>query len=131
MAIKGTPFQGRDAVIMPRVYTGLTLVLYTNAANSLDDASTGATLVAPVGTGYAPIALNGVWSSSLGVVTYDHGTPDDPVFQNTGGVNWSAQVTGAAILAGASLLHFMDDPNGPVTLAAGKKYLVDLSSLVA
>lgn len=134
MATKGTPNQGRDQIIAPRVYTSLTLVLYTNAGGSLDDESAYADLTQPTGTGYAPITLSGTWSSTDGVVTYDHGTPDDPAFENThASNNWSAAVTGAAIIGGAGpyLLHFMDIPDGAMTMTPGKRLRVDLSSLVA
>lgn len=134
MAIKGTPFQGRDNLIIPRVYTGLTLVLYVNLPDSLGESSVAADLVQPTGAGYAPIVLNGVWSAASGVATYDHGTPDDPFWQSTEpSANWSQPITGAAIIAGAGpyLLHFQDNPDGQVVMTPGQKFVVDLSNLVA
>ncbi len=133
--IKGTPYQGRDRIIAPRVYiAGLQLVLYCNALNSLDDSSLYSALVQPTGTGYAPITLNGVYASANGIVTYDHGTPDDPFWQNTHAtLNWSQPVTGAAIIGGAGpyLLHFMDNPNGAITVTPQRKISVNLSTIVS
>ena len=110
MAIIGTPKEGRDKIISDRVYTSGTLDLrcYTNTANSLDADTVFADLVEPTGTGYGAITLNGVFSETDGVVTYDHGTPDDPEFENTespGGSNWSAAVTGIAMTDGTYVLH--------------------------
>jgi hypothetical protein len=133
VASKGTPYQGRDLIIAPRVYTGLSLIAYTNAQDSLSDTSVYADLVQPAGSGYAPIALSGSWASSNGVVTYDHGTPDDPNWENTHATNnWSLPVTGVAIIdASNRLLHFHDLSNGPVTMTPAKKLVVNLSTLVA
>lgn len=141
---KGTPYQGRDLIIAPRVYTALTLVLYCNTLDSLSDTSIYADLVQPVGSGYAPIALGGTWASANGVVTYDHGVTlgffnpfsgkYDPYWQNThASASWSQPVTGAAIIGGAGpyLLHFLDDQNGAVTMTAKQKLAVNLSTLVA
>lgn len=136
MALSGTPHQGRDNIIAPRVYVNCQLILYTNESDSLDDNTVLADLNQPTGTGYAPIELNGTWSSVEGVVTYDHGTPDDPAFLNTGESNWSLPVTGAAIISGSDLLHFKDSVDGAgapvsVTMSPGMKFVVDLSNLVA
>jgi hypothetical protein len=134
VATKGTPNQGRDQIIAPRVYTGLTLILYTNTADSLTDSTLYSNLTQPTGTGYAAVSLSGVWSSADGIVSYDHGTPDDVIFENThASANWSAPVVGAAIIGGAGpyLLHFMDAPEAPITMTPGQKFRVDLSTLVA
>lgn len=134
MAAKGTPYQGRDLIIAPRVYTGLQLVLYVNLQNSLSDLSVYADLVQPTGTGYAPISLSGVWLSAQGIITYDHGTPDDPIWQNThASNNWSQPVSGAAIIGGAGpyLLHFHDFADGQITMVPSRKIAVNLSTLVA
>lgn len=131
MATSGTPHEGKDNVVVPAVYTGLQLVLYTNTADSLDEDTVLADLTQPTGeTGYGAITLSGVWSSTDGVVTYDHGTPDDPAFENTGGSNWSVQPTGAAITDGTYILHFKDFADGAQTVQPGQKVIIDLSSLV-
>jgi hypothetical protein len=132
MASSGTPLEGRDA-IAARVYTsGLTLVLYTNTQDSLSSSTVLADLTFPTGDGADAKTLSGTWSSSDGVVTYDDGTPDDPVFENThASNNWSAAVTGAAIHDGTALWHFKDFDDGAITMTPGKKIRVDLSSLVA
>lgn len=132
MAIKGTPYQGRDNVIAPRVYTGMTLILYCNLADSLGDSSVYADLVQPTGTGYAPISLAGVWTSVNGIVTYDHGTPDDPGWQNThASLNWSLPVTGVALIAGTNLVHFMDFSDGAKTMTPSRRLVVNLSTITA
>ena len=134
MATSGTPNEGRDNIIAPRVYSNLQLRLYTNTGDSLDEDTVLADINEPTGTGYASYTLAGTWSSTDGVVTYDDGTPDDPVFQNTGGTNWNLPVVGAFITDGTYVLHFRDGQaaNGwPVTMTPNRKIRVDLSSLVA
>lgn len=133
MATKGTPNEGRDNIIAPRVYDGtLSLGLYTNTADSLDEDSVLADLTQPTGTGYALVPLAGVFQSADGVVTYDHGTPDDVIFENTHATNnWSAPVVGAFVTDGTYLLHFQDAPEAPITMTPGKKFLVDISNLIA
>ncbi len=135
MASSGTPKEGRDFIISDRVYTTgtLDLRLYVNIADSLDADTVFADLTEPTGTGYAAITLNGVFSESDGVVTYDHGTPDDPVFENTeseGGANWSQDITGVVMTDGTYVLHFQDLTSS-VTMSPGKKLQVDISSLIA
>ncbi len=135
MATSGTPNEGRDNIISNRVYTTgtLDLRLYVNLANSLDADTVFADLVEPTGTGYAPITLSGVFSEADGVVTYDHGTPDDASFENTnaeGGDNWSQVITGVAMTDGTYVLHFQDLLT-PVTMTPGKKLTIDLSTLIA
>ena len=135
MATKGSPLEGFDNIVGPRVYTNtLTLRCYVNTADSLSAASVLADIVEPTGTGYAPIILNGTWTWNSGVGTYDHGTPDDPQFENTnpeGGANWSQAVTGQFMTDGTYILHFMDLSDGAVTMTPGKKLRADLSNLVA
>ena len=136
MATKGTPNEGRDFIISDRVYTTgtLDLRLYVNTADSLDANTVFADLTEPTGTGYAPITLNGVFSETNGVVTYDHGTPDDPIFENTeggGGSNWSQPITGVVMTDGTYILHFSDLVGGSVTMTPGYKLRVDVSSLIA
>ena len=135
MATKGTTDEGQDNVIGARVYTtgSLQLRCYTNTPDSLGETSVFADFTEPTGTGYAPITLNGVWSFNNGVCTYDHGTPDDPAFENTeseGGSNWSTDVTGVWMTDGIYCLHFSDLVS-PVTMTPGYRLSVDLSSLVA
>lgn len=135
MAISGTTKEGIDNIISDRVYTASTLDLrcYANTANSLDADTVFADLTEPTGTGYAPISLVGVFSETDGVVTYDHGTPDDPEFLNTnaaGGSNWSNPITGIAMTNGVYVLHFVDLLTA-VTMTPGKKLRVDISTLIA
>lgn len=122
-------------MIAGRVYNNtLTLRLYVNVQDSLDATTVFADMTEPTGIGYAPITLNGVWSSSDGVITYDHGTPDDPVFENTnseGGANWSNPITGVWMTDGVSVLHFQDLVVSSVTMTPGYKLRVDISTLVA
>jgi len=132
MSRAGTPFGGLDE-IAKRIYidgADFDLVLYTNTPNSLGDSTVTADLVQPTGPGYAPITLNGVWSRLNGLVTYDHGTPDNPMW--TAGGAWSAPVTGAAMISGATVVHFKDynDAGGNWVAANGKKLAVDITNLV-
>ena len=130
MATSGTVFEGRDNIIVPAVYTGLDLRLYTNTGDSLTASSTLASLTYPSGTGYATITLSGVWSSTNGVITYDHGTPDNPSW--TAGSDWTGgDVTGAAITDGTYLLHFKDLSLGATTMTTGTVLEVDLSTFIA
>lgn len=133
MATSGTPDEGQD-LIAARVYDGtLEFRLYANTADSLDETTVFADIVEPTGTGYAPIPLAGVYTSTDGVVTYDHGTPDDPVFENLnagGGSNWSNPITGAFMTDGVVVLHFKD-LSSSVTMTPGKKLKIDLSTLIA
>ncbi len=137
MATNGTPFEGRDNVIVPALYQALTdsaslqLFLYTNAADSLDSTTILSNLVDPSGTGYSRKTLGGVWSGSNGIVTYDDGTPDDIIFENTGGGDWTPDITGAAILSSIYLLHFKDFALGSITMTPGKQIRIDLSTLIS
>lgn len=135
MASDGTPNEGRDFIISDRVYTTgtLQLRLYIDLADGFDDTTVFADFTEPTGNGYAPIALSGVFSEADGVVTYDHGTPDDPIFENTelqGGSNWSNPITGVWMTDGTYVLHFQDTL-ASVTMEPGKKLRVDVSSLIA
>ncbi len=135
MATKGTPDEGQDNVIGARVYTTGTLQLrcYINTADSLSESTVFADMTEPTGTGYGFILLNGVYSFNNGVITYDHGTPDDPIFENTeseGGSNWSNPITGVWMTDGTYVLHFQDLVTS-VTMTPGKKLQVDLSTLIA
>lgn len=132
MSRAGTPLGGLD-LIADRVYISgadFTLVLYTNTPNSLGDATVAADLVQPTGSGYAPITLTGTWASVNGLVTYDHGTPDNPMW--TAGGAWSAPVTGAAMISGTKVVHFRDynDSGGNWVAANGKKLAVDITNMV-
>jgi len=135
MATSGTPNEGRDFIISDRVYTTGTLEirLYINTADSLDAATVLADITEPTGTNYLPITLTGVFSESDGVVNYDHGTPDDPIFENTeseGGSNWSNPITGVFMTDGTYVLHFQDLLSS-VTMTPGKRLRVDISTLIA
>jgi hypothetical protein len=140
---QGTPIAGLEE-ITKRVYIDgpdLTLVAYTNTQDSLDANTVAATLTQPtVANGYAPVVLSGTWARVGGVVTYTHPAgPNADEFGNpawfpTG--TWSAPVTGVAIIYGTAVLHFMDNRDGagdPVTFtaAAGKKFVVDLSTVAS
>lgn len=143
MARQGTP-NGGLAEITERVYVNgadFTLVAYTNTQDSLGANTVAADLTQPTSAnGYAPITLNGTWSTNNGVVTYTHpaGPNADalgnPTWFATGA--WSAVVTGAALIFGSRVLHFMDhrdSAGNPLTFtaAAGKRFSVDLAALVA
>lgn len=133
MARSGTPKGGRDEIAERTYVNGadFTLVAYTNTPNSLGDDSVAADLVQPsVANGYAPITLNGVWSSVNGIVEYDHGTPDNAEWIATGA--WSAPVTGAAIIYGSRIVHFRDynDSGGSWVASAGRKLQVDITNMV-
>ena len=128
--IQGTPNGGLDEIATRTYVNGadLTLVCYTNTADSLDLNSTAATLTQPNETnGYAPIVLSGAWSTSNGIVTYDHGGGTNPTWSASGA--WSATVTGVAIIFGGALMHFKD-LSVPFVAAAGKKLAVDLATVV-
>ncbi len=133
MARSGTPDGGLDE-IGERVYVNgadFTLVAYTNTPNSLGNSTMVADLVQPtVANGYAPIALNGTWTTVEGLVEYDHGTPDNPTWTATGA--WSAPVTGAAIITGTRVVHFRDynDAGGSWVAANGRKLAVDITNLL-
>lgn len=133
MATNGTPYEAVDNIIVPAVYTGLDLRLYTNTPGSLDRTTVLADLTYPsdgaISTGYAHYTLSGVWTSTNGVITYDDGTPDNPVFTNSGGSTWSLTVTGSVLTDGTYILHFKDIAGGAVTMTAGKAIEVDLSTL--
>ena len=137
MATSGTPNEGLDA-ISNRVYTSdgtLQLRLYVNLADSLDADTVFADIVEPTGTGYAPESLTGVFSETDGIVTYDDGTPDDVIFENTeseGGSNWSQAVNGVILydVTNNAVLHF-NDLSVPITMTPGKKLKIDLSTLIA
>lgn len=130
MATVGTPYEGRDNIIGPAVYVAtLQARLYTNTQDSLDSATVFADMTEPSGTGYAAITLNGSWGFNNGVFTYDHGTPDDPVWENTGGTTWTGgDVTGIWITDGTYVLHFKDLTAGPVEMVAGAELQLDLST---
>lgn len=131
MATEGTPYQGLDYAAA-RIYTSaLSLVCYTNAANSLGDATVYADLAQPASAnGYAPIALSGTWTILNGTVTYDHGTPDNPRWTATG--SWGATVNGVAMVdvAAGKILHFRDCAV-PFVASNGRKLEPDITNLLS
>jgi hypothetical protein len=143
MATSGTPYEGRDSVVGPMIYTVLTsaslikLVLYENTADSLGDSTVFANLTTPSGeTGYADATLGTGWSFSSGVFQYDDGTPDNLSFTNSGAGAWGNAVIGAAMICqtpytGSTwyVLHFKDFANA-ITLGAGESIEVDINTLV-
>ena len=136
MSTNGTPFEGVDNILL-NAYTGLQLILYTNAANSLDRDTVFADLTQPSAlddeaapNGYAAITLSGTWSSTNAVISYDHGTPDNPRFTNDGPTyDWN-EVFGSVITDGTYVLHFKDFSSSR-TLAPGATLDIDISSLVS
>lgn len=129
MASQGSPLAGLDDIASLAYVSGqLTLVAYTNVADSLGPDTVAADLSQPSSNnGYAPIVLDGTWSSSGGVVTYLHSTPTNPVWTATG--TWTANVTGVAIIRGSTVRHFKDLSSAFIA-DAGKKLEVDLNSVL-
>lgn len=130
MAKKGTPYEGRDNIIVPKVYAAGTLLvgLYTNTFDSLDQTTVLADLTEPTGTGYARISLTNTFSAINGLATYDGA---NPVFENTGSVDWVGDITGTFITDGTYVLHFKDlVPEVAQTIAAGETLTVDLVTLL-
>lgn len=144
MSNKGSPSAGL-AEIARRVFTGpqYTLVAYTNAQGSLGPTTMLSDLVQPtVANGYAPILLDGVWSFNGGVASYAHSAGatnsndglNHPCWYATGA--WSAPATGAAMVYGNIVQHFVDYTDGSGSLisfiaAAGGKWATDISSLAS
>jgi hypothetical protein len=143
VATQGTPNAGLDEIIRRAYINGaaFTLVAYTNAQNSLGANTLAADLTQPTSSnGYAPIVLNGVWSTNAGVLAYVH--PAGPAADALGNPTWfasgawSAPVIGIALIYSTYVIHFMDHRDGagsPTTFvaAAGKRLTVDLQALVA
>ncbi len=135
MATSGTPHEGVDNILIA-AYTGLTMLLYTNTANTLDRDTVLADITEPSAlddggndNGYAQITLSGVWASNLSSITYDHGTPDNPIFTNTGVEgNWDPAV-GTIIHDGTYILHFKDFGSA-IALTLGATLEIDVSSAV-
>lgn len=130
MATQGTPYGGlNDIAALAYVSGALTLVAYTNTADSLGSATVAADLTQPTtANGYAPITLDGTWSTSNGVLTYVHSTPTNPTWTATS--SWSATVTGVAIIRGTTVRHFKD-LTSPFVAAGGRKLAVDLASVLS
>jgi len=130
MASQGTPNGGLDEIAERTYVNGadLTLVAYTNAAGSLGATTLSADLTQPAAAnGYAPILLDGTWSTTDGVVTYTHSTPTNPTWNATG--SWGAVVTGAAIITGTRVVHFKDLATA-FTAANGKNLAIDLATII-
>ena len=132
MAVSGTPYEGRDNIVGPLVYTSaLQLLLYTNTQDTLNASSVLADISEATGTGYVKVNMTGSWSWVNGIVTYDHGTPDDIIFENTGTLDWPTAVTGSAIIDGTYILHYKDLAIGSIILQPGFQLKIDISSLVS
>ena len=132
MAVSGTPFEGRDNIVGPNVYTSaLQIRLYTNTKDSLGNSTVLADMTEPSGTGYAAITLSGTFTTTNGVVDYDHGSGTNPVFENTGGVDWTGDVTGSFITDGVYVLHFKDFSSAAQTVVPGAQIEIDVSNLVS
>lgn len=129
MATQGTPNEGLDDIASLSYVSGaLTLIAYTNTAGSLGSTTVGADLNQPTQVnGYAPILLDGTWTTVDGVVTYLHSTGVNPGWVALGA--WSAPVTGVAIVRGSIVRHFKDCDSA-FSAAAGKPLEVDLNSVV-
>ena len=129
MALKGTPNDGLDDIATSAYVSGqLTLIAYTNPGDSLGATTVAADLNQPTeANGYAPIVLDGTFSSTDGILTYTHSTSTNPGWTALGA--WSADVTGVAIIKGAVCRHFKDC-DSPFTAAAGKKLEIDLNSVL-
>jgi hypothetical protein len=113
--IVGTPNGGLDEIgeSAYKNHAQYSLVAYTNARDSLGLSTLVINLVQPtVANGYAPILLNGSWTSISGDVTYLHSIVNPntgfrrPYWQATGA--WSAAVRGVALIFGARVIHFAD-----------------------
>lgn len=138
MATQGTPNEGLD-LIGDRVYVSgsdLTLVAYTNTADSLGAGSVYANLTQPsVSNGYAPILLDGTWVTANGILGYTHSSTlvaANPLLTGWAATGvWSATVIGVAILDGTSTLLHFKDLSSSFTATDGKKLGVDLQTVVA
>ena len=106
------------------------LVAYTNTADSLSDTSVYADITEPASAnGYAPILLDGTWSSTNGVITYVHSTPTHPSWAATGG--WGATVTGVAIVYNSATLVHWKDLDVAFSAADGKRLEIDLDTVIS
>jgi hypothetical protein len=129
LATQGSPNEGLDDIASLAYFSGaLTLVAYTNPGDSLGPTTVAADLNQPTQVnGYAPIVLDGTWSTDNGVVTYLHSTGVNPRWVALGA--WSAPVTGVAMIRGSVCRHFKD-LDSAFSAAAGKPLEVDLNSVL-
>lgn len=143
MATKGTTIAGLQEIAR-RVFSGpaYTLVAYTNSQGSLGPNTALSDLIQPsTVNGYAPILLDGVWTFTGGVASYAHSAGatnsndglNNPTWYASGA--WSAPATGAAMVYGGVVQHFVDYVDGGGNLisfiaAAGGKWAIDISNLV-
>lgn len=131
MALQGTPKEGLTE-LATRIYVeggDLTLVAYMNPGNSLGDLSVAVDLVQPqFANGYAPIVLSGQYSIVDGVASYLHTSGGDPGWIATG--DWGPNpVVGAALVYGATLVHFRDF-QAPQVMKAGDKLYITITDLL-
>ena len=131
MADSGTAHEGVDNVLI-NAYTGLKLILYTNGFQAFDRDSVLADFTEPDSVdsesdpnGYAPVLLNGTWSSLQSVITH----VPDVTFTNTGNSEAWNIVYGAAMVTATHVLHWKDFAN-EYALDVGQSLVVDLSSMV-
>jgi hypothetical protein len=131
-----TPNEGLDYLLSKVYVTGaLTLIAYTNTADSLSENTVFADLTQPTASnGYTPLTLNGTWSFANGVATYQHPAGANtsvqgyPMWVATG--SWSATSTGAAIvdLSVSKILHARDHTT-PFVAVAAKRLEINISQL--
>jgi hypothetical protein len=130
MATEGTPTEGLEYASALVYGSQLSLVCYTNTADSLGAATVYANLTQPaVANGYAPITLDGDWTFTDGTVSYLKDAAN-PRWTCTG--TWSATVTGVAMvdISAGKILHFRDNAI-PFVAANLKPFEVDVVTLVA
>lgn len=110
--------------------TGFKLVLFTNAAQSITEDSLTSDLVQPTGGGYSSVVIA---QSGWTVDASGNSTRPNIDFIATGS-NYSAQVTGAALLVtygGSDYLYGVQYFPTPRTMNKGNKLTVDLTNFVA
>lgn len=142
MATSGTTHEGADNILIS-AYTGLDLRLYTYIVpeedpqpDLLSRTSVFNDLIFPSAlddegddNGYATIALTGTWSSANSIISYDHGSPDNPKFVNTGNIGLWDAAQGVVITNGTRIFHF-NAFEAPVALVVGQILEIDVSAVI-